>query len=366
MSVRDSAGIVLVLNRGPDRPLTWYADSLAIIGSVDEGPDAFARVYPWDIAGDAEGNVYVLDVLEHRIAVFDSTGRHLRDVGREGGGPGEFLQPVGLAVASDGATLVTDARKRSIVGFTAHAVPLDEVRLPQRLIAGRIGVVAERAGSSPPVVALGIGRPNDEMGVMEMAGRELTELAAVRDTGSPHYPGCQITVNWTRPVLAPTARWDARKGLIALSLGTEYIVDLYQGGRLVRSVRRDVPPVRVTRQLALRQPGVRGGFEIHWGMKGCKVSPPDVLKARGRAAETSPIIGVRLAPDASLLVLRRAEASEPDGGHIDVFDPNGRYLGTLPAEFPFPVAFAGSDRMLVFHTDALGVASIRVYRLVRR
>jgi 6-bladed beta-propeller len=38
-----------------------------------------------------------LERQEEQIRVFDSTGAYVRTIGREGAGPGEFKQAVGLA-----------------------------------------------------------------------------------------------------------------------------------------------------------------------------------------------------------------------------------------------------------------------------
>ncbi len=48
--------------------------------------------------GVAEDLIYVLDRQVHRIRVYDRNGIHVRDLGREGDGPGEFRSPAALAV----------------------------------------------------------------------------------------------------------------------------------------------------------------------------------------------------------------------------------------------------------------------------
>lgn len=40
--------------------------------------------------------------------MFDATGAHVRTIGRRGGGPGEFMQPVAVHVAPDGHLWVVD------------------------------------------------------------------------------------------------------------------------------------------------------------------------------------------------------------------------------------------------------------------
>ena len=49
----------------------------------------------------SQGAYYYSDLLRHDIAVFDPAGTFLRTIGRAGGGPGEFRQPVPLLVDAD-------------------------------------------------------------------------------------------------------------------------------------------------------------------------------------------------------------------------------------------------------------------------
>jgi DNA-binding beta-propeller fold protein YncE len=58
---------------------------------------------PYNIALDGAGNLYVTDVLNHRVQKFSPTGRFLAKYGHNGGdgspgaGPGEFDEPYGIA-----------------------------------------------------------------------------------------------------------------------------------------------------------------------------------------------------------------------------------------------------------------------------
>jgi len=55
------------------------------------------------------GRVYVFDYGDRALKAFDRTGRFLWRVGREGEGPGEFIQPVDLEVGPRGNVWVLDA-----------------------------------------------------------------------------------------------------------------------------------------------------------------------------------------------------------------------------------------------------------------
>ena len=52
-----------------------------------------------------------------RIQVFDPQGRFLRKWGSEGNGDGEFIQPQGLAIDSNGDVYVSDQGNHRILVF---------------------------------------------------------------------------------------------------------------------------------------------------------------------------------------------------------------------------------------------------------
>jgi hypothetical protein len=65
----------------------------------DDESVLFGRIA--DVKRHADGTVYVLDNQLCRIVVFSQDGEHLRDLSREGDGPGELRQPTGLVFLSD-------------------------------------------------------------------------------------------------------------------------------------------------------------------------------------------------------------------------------------------------------------------------
>jgi len=86
------------------------------IGNEDDENFIFYRLR--DIQVDTDGNIYVLDSGNHRLQVFDKSGKYLRTIGKRGQGPGEFNGPI--CVQLDGETgniFVADFLSRKIIIF---------------------------------------------------------------------------------------------------------------------------------------------------------------------------------------------------------------------------------------------------------
>jgi len=84
------------------------AGFVRVIGSKDDGDGQLN--FPFGgVAFDGEGNLVVCDSQNHRIQVFRySDGMHLRSIGREGAGNGQFDTPWGIAFDGAGHIVVSE------------------------------------------------------------------------------------------------------------------------------------------------------------------------------------------------------------------------------------------------------------------
>jgi hypothetical protein len=74
--------------------------------------------------------IYVLDGQVPVLRVFDGLGRHVRDIGRAGGGPGEFYYPTGLGIDAGGERLfVQEGGQGRINVFSLAGALLDTWRM---------------------------------------------------------------------------------------------------------------------------------------------------------------------------------------------------------------------------------------------
>lgn len=72
---------------------------LYTIGEVDDVRGKLQEPLAVDVS--AGGNIYIADSGEGQVKVFDQSGKFLFKFGKLGTGPGQFLAPVGIAVASN-------------------------------------------------------------------------------------------------------------------------------------------------------------------------------------------------------------------------------------------------------------------------
>lgn len=75
--------------------------------------------YPAGIAIDSSGDIYVVDTGNNRVQKFDSDGRFLLEWGSYGTDNGKFRSPCGLAIDGDGNVLVADRGNCRIQLFSA-------------------------------------------------------------------------------------------------------------------------------------------------------------------------------------------------------------------------------------------------------
>jgi len=129
----------VVIVKNPREPIhkdavLMFKEDFTIGGAEAKGEYAFTS--PRSMAADKEGNLYVLDVRDSCIKVFDSSAKYLRTIGRRGQGPGEIGGGMSMTLLPEKAEIfVFDASNRRLSVFNINGSFLKQ--LPVR------GLVAE-------------------------------------------------------------------------------------------------------------------------------------------------------------------------------------------------------------------------------
>ncbi len=95
-----------------DLPLAADLEPVYRIGSAVARSEWEQFTAVQHIGFDRTGNLYILDApgpeAGTRVVIVDPAGRHVKDFGRQGEGPGEFQWPRRMVVWADGSTLIED------------------------------------------------------------------------------------------------------------------------------------------------------------------------------------------------------------------------------------------------------------------
>jgi sugar lactone lactonase YvrE len=135
VSVDDSPGNFLFPNgvavkgTGPDA-LVFVADGNNRRVQVFKADGTFVRIIntsgtPRGVALDAQGRLYVVDALSHRVDIYDEKGVSLANFGTNGVDPGQFNYPNDIVVDGSGRILITDRKNNQVQvwGYSVAEIP---------------------------------------------------------------------------------------------------------------------------------------------------------------------------------------------------------------------------------------------------
>lgn len=375
---RDSAGIAIVEN-GPlaAAPVWSVPDSpLVSLGGQpgDPGHDLNRVVAGRFLPG---GRILVAEGGSAQLRVFDSTGRFLHAVGRQGSGPGEFASYVGLVPSAGDSLLTVDGAQRySVFGPDLSFVRSFRVeRHPSyrfatvwgRMTDALVGLavdwdsaVATGTVHRSPLRFLRLDLEGRYLGVLLIApGIERRRI--LTSEGGRSFPADDEFGFGRQTVWAVTA-----DGMV---LGTDERFELRvvgDTGALQRIIRVQEAPVPVTQ--ADRDAHIERRLEPIRNWRPASPAMREEQERRIRAAVFSdrfPFYGAITPGDGGTLWVQRYQ--RPSDRHYDyvVFDSVGRVAATvrLPDRVR-PFLFA-SDRVLARWQDEDDVEYVRVYPIRR-
>lgn len=342
---------------------------------------AFASLV--DASFDPAGRLYLLDARADRVILVDRDGRFVRQVGRSGEGPGEYQLPVRIETAPDGGLVLWDARVRGFLlwdsagealGTVRHDYALGQprdfqVRPGGDLVAGPRMLVMN--GRHAYFTSAGVHPAGDVLPILRFAMVDGAPAQVLFEARMPGWDGSgdppMLRFFETLPSWGTLAG-----GRLAVHDSPEYEVRVVAPEGTVEAVlRRPFPAERVGRADRERmrereRERVRSGQVF--GASAGGGAPPDLEEPIRDAHFADRIPAVRrIVTDrrGTIWVEREREDRDPDApGPVDVLAPDGRYLGSWPADGPgIPAAF-GPDGLAVWLVEGeLDVPIARVMRL---
>ena len=106
------------------------------IGDLEHENENYLLFNPFDIAKDADGNLYVLDMGNYRVQVYDAGGKYITTMGRQGNGPGELVVPMSINIDNEGNIVVADWGNNRIQKFSPDGKDLgsNKTSMPFQLL----------------------------------------------------------------------------------------------------------------------------------------------------------------------------------------------------------------------------------------
>lgn len=144
-------GLLHVMNPATAKAETIDLEPAWIVGGEEDEDVLFGVIT--DIIRGPKGNFYLLDSQLNEIQVYSPAGEHLRTIGREGEGPGEFRFAFNLILLPNGNIGVLQAFPGKIVVLTPDGEPAGEFPVPETDDTGFKGLIgAQNAGDQLAVI----------------------------------------------------------------------------------------------------------------------------------------------------------------------------------------------------------------------
>lgn len=283
-------GALLVV---PAAPAVAQEDFTPVRSFGEEGSGPGQFMLPLGVAVARDGTAYVADTFNDRVQIFSSTGEHVGSLGAEGAGPGQFNSPFAVAVDRRGRLFVADTGNRRVQRIDPDT--------------GEADLIFGQGGSGPGKLATPTGLAVERGGDLLVVDRDNAVVQRYDSAGT-------LVAEWGGAGSGPGAFTSPLD--VAIGEGNDVFVADASNDR----VQRFAPD---------------GSFQLEWN--------GGLLMPQGLVADRS----------------GRVFVADSGNDRVRFFDPVGTLLGgwgtsgEAPGEFDLPRGIAIDCGGLVYVTDAL-------------
>jgi len=322
---------------------------------------------PTSVVCDQDDNIYVLDSDANNIKKFDSNGRFIKTIGREGQGPGEFNSPYYLTNAKD-RLVVWDLRNRRLCAFTPEGkfikssnIPYDEgsVRKLRSLPTGEIVVEKEKSYRRDP--------DKPQICTIDLYSRDLEYVRTIYERSlwrKKYIRTKEFGISTLYFPYSPNVHWDVSpEGKIIIGFSEKYELEAYdRDGKKLVTFSHSYEPVKVTER------DKKEYFDsLEFYRAGAKLNEiPEYITKETQFPKNMPAFdNVLIDSEGNVLVVLNSENEDENEKTFDVFDQNGKFISSVQIAGDTPYRFSRQTNIHERSFWLVKISDDELYRVIK-
>jgi len=324
--IKTENGVTIVSNGSKPKPQKGVPSKVTFkeemsYGEGDNPDTSFSQVGFFVVTDD--GDVIAADIKDRKVKVFAADGNFLRNIGKEGQGPGEFQIPGGLVLTPDNKLMIEDSVARRLAFFTLEGEFIENVSVADKL--SLVSLIVDKDGN---YLGRQLGMEGQKMYFeMKKFDKDLNPVFTMDKVEFDiPIPGSGNKIDLMDMI---TLYLFDSSGNVFYGRNKDYELKVYdKQGTHIRSIRKDFKSVKVTQEdidmMLERMPaGMMGGIDPSEMFEFPKEFPPYQM--------------VALDEQDRIFVRTWVKGKEEGAYIVDVFDAEGRFISQFETKLDFRI-----------------------------